>query len=83
VGRTFAVHIDGAVFEATVALRVRDADGSIIDEQAVTLDAGAPQRGEATVELTLPAGRYTLEALYYSPADGSEQAMDDHEITVS
>jgi spore germination protein GerM len=83
VGRTFAVHLDGAVFEATVALRVRDATGTIVDEQSVTLDAGAPQRGEATVELTLAPGRYTLEALYYSPADGSEQALDDHEITVS
>lgn len=83
VGRTFAVHVDGAVFEATIALRVRDSTGAVIDERSVTLSNGAPSRGQATVELTLSPGRYTLEALYYSPADGSEQAMDDHDITVS
>jgi hypothetical protein len=34
------------------------------------------------LELTLPPGLYTLEAFYRSPKDGSEQAIDDHAITV-
>ena len=80
---TFRVHIDGAVFEATAVLRVRDANGTIVDERSVMLSMGAPARGDAFVELTLPPGRYTLEAFYYSAADGSVQGIDDHEITVS
>jgi len=82
VGRTFQVQLSGAVFEATAQLRVRDASGGVVHEQFVMLSAGAPARGQATVELTLPPGGYTLEAFYFSAMDGSEQAMDDHEITV-
>jgi hypothetical protein len=83
VGRTFRVHIDGAVFEATANLLVRNASGAVVDERVVTLSNGGPARGEGFVELTLAPGRYTLEALYYSAADGSPQGIDDHEITVS
>jgi hypothetical protein len=83
VGRTFQVHLDGAVFEATANLRVRNASGAIVDERTVTLPIGAPGRGDAFVELTLAPGRYTLEAFYFSPADSSVQGMDDHEIAVS
>lgn len=82
VGRSFRVHIDGAVFEATAQLRVRDAGGTTVHEQFVTLDAGGPARGEASLTLTLEPGRYTLEAFYYSAEDGSVQAVDDHDITV-
>jgi len=81
-GREFQVHLAGTVFEATVNLRARDATGAVILEAFVTLDQGAPARGEATTTLTLPPGRYTLEAFVYSMADDSIQAMDDHEITV-
>ena len=56
---------------------------SLVDEDFATLSDGAPARGQATLQLTLAPGRYTLEAFYFSPADGSIQAMDDHEITVS
>jgi hypothetical protein len=83
VGGSFQVQLDGRVFEATVNLRVRDAGGAIVDEDFATLSDGAPARGQATLQLTLAPGRYTLEAFYFSPADGSIQAMDDHEITVS
>lgn len=83
VGRTFTIHVDGTVFEATVNLRVRDASGTTVQETFVTLDEGAPARGEATTTLTLAPGRYTLEAFVYSMADGSVQAMDDHDITVT
>lgn len=64
-------------------LRVRDANGTIVDERHVTLSIGAPARGEALLELTLAPGRYTVEAFYYSAADGSIQGIGDHEITVS
>lgn len=83
VDDSFQVQLDGRVFEATVNLRVRTAAGVLHEETFATLSAGAPARGQATVPLTLPPGRYTLEAFYYSPADGSVQGMDDHEITVS
>jgi spore germination protein GerM len=81
-GREVRVHLAGTVFEATVNLRARDATGAVILETFVTLDQGAPARGEATTSLNLQPGRYTLEAFVYSMADGSIQAMDDHEITV-
>jgi spore germination protein GerM len=83
VGRSVRVHIDGTVFEATAVVRVRNASGAVVDERTVTLSTGAPGRGEAFLELNLAPGRYTLEAFYYSPADSSIQAMDDHEITVA
>lgn len=83
VGETFQVHIDGTVFEATAHLRVRNAAGTVVYDDFVTLDAGAPARGDAVVSLTLTPGRYTVEAFYFSADDGSIQAMDDHEITVS
>jgi len=81
VGRTFRVHLAGAVFEATAQVRVRQGD-RIVTEQVVTLNAGAPARGEATIELTLPPGAYTLEAYEESMADGSELHLDDRDIVV-
>ena len=83
VGRTFTVHVDGRVFEATAQLRVVRADGTVVHDDFVTLSNGAPSRGEAFVELTVPPGQYTVEAFYYSAMDGSVQGMDDHDITVS
>jgi hypothetical protein len=83
VAPSFRVHIDGAVFEATAQLRVRDSGGAVVHEQFVTLSNGAPARGEAFVDLQLAPGRYTIEAFYHSPQDGSEQGMDDHTITVT
>jgi hypothetical protein len=82
VGRTVRVHLDGAVFEATAQLRVRDSRGATVHEQFVTLSNGAPARGEAFVDLELVPGQYTVEAFFFSPQDGSVQGMDDHAITV-
>lgn len=82
-GRAVQVHLDGRVFEATVNLRVLDAGGALVHETFTTLSAGAPLRGQAMVTLTLTPGRYTLQAFFYSADDGSVQAMDDHEITVT
>jgi hypothetical protein len=82
VGKAFTVHIAGTVLEATVRLRVRSSAGAVVKDQAVTLDAGAPSRGEAMLQLTLPPGRYTVEAFYLSAQDGGVQGLDDHNITV-
>ncbi len=82
VGQTFTVHIAGAVFEATCRLRVRDASGKVVKDQQVMLSIGAPQRGEATLKLTLPAGRYTIETYFRSAKDGTEQGLDGHRVTV-
>jgi hypothetical protein len=82
VGKTFTVHLAGIVFEATVRLRVRSSAGQVVKDQTVTLNRGAPAQGEATLQVTAPPGRYTVEAFYVSARDGSEQGMDDHSITV-
>lgn len=83
VGRNVRVHVSGVVWEATAHLIVRKSDGTVAYDDFVMLSSGPPTRGEAYVELTLEPGAYTVEAFYYSPMDGSVQAMDDHEITVS
>jgi hypothetical protein len=80
---TFDVHLAGSVWEAAARLRVRDATGTVVSDDPVQLNAGAPQRGEAHVPLTLPPGRYTIEAYFVSAQDGSERGLDGHEITVS
>ncbi len=82
VGKTFTVHVAGIVFEATMRVRVRSSSGQIVKDQTITLDNGAPAQGEATLQLTLPSGRYTVEAFFLSARDGSVQGMDDHSITV-
>jgi hypothetical protein len=82
VAQTFSVHIAGAVFEATCRLRVRGANGTIVKDQQVMLSIGAPQRGEATLKLTLAPGRYTVETYFLSAKDGSEQGLDGHRVTV-
>lgn len=82
VGRSFTVHLAGIVFEGTVNLRVRSAVGTVVIERVVQLSVGAPAVGEARVPLTLPPGRYTVEAYYISMADSSVLGVDDHEFTV-
>jgi hypothetical protein len=82
VGRSFTVHLAGIVWEGTVNLRVRGAGGEVLVEQVVQLSVGAPAVGEARVPVTLPPGRYIVEAYYISQADSSVQGVDDHEFTV-
>jgi sporulation and spore germination protein/immunoglobulin-like protein involved in spore germination len=82
VGPTPTVHVDGAVFEATVQLRVRAGD-RVVQESVATLSEGAPRRGEARVKLApLAPGDYTVEAYVSSPEDGRELYLDGHDITV-
>jgi hypothetical protein len=82
VGPTFTVEIDGIVPEATARLRVRDANGNQVSDQQVMLNTQASIVGVGTTSLTLPPGQYTIEAYYVSLKDGTEQALDDHRITV-
>jgi Immunoglobulin-like domain of bacterial spore germination/Sporulation and spore germination len=78
----FTVQLDGSVFEAAARLRVRDAAGKVVSDQAVLLSIGAPQRGQTSVMLTLAPGHYTIEAYVVSVRDGAEIDLDGHDITV-
>ncbi|MER7275925.1 Gmad2 immunoglobulin-like domain-containing protein [Dactylosporangium sp. NPDC000244] len=82
VGKSFTVYLAGVVPEGTVNLRVRDAAGNPVYERIVQLSAGAPALGEARVPVSLPTGRYTVEAFFLSAQDGSVQWVDDHEFSV-
>ncbi len=82
VGHTVKVRLAGSVFEGAVRLRVRTGSGAVVSDQPVKLSAGAPQRGEAQLSVTLPAGAYTIEAYVVSTRDGSEQYLDGHQVTV-
>jgi hypothetical protein len=83
VGPNVDVHVAGTVYEATARVRVRDAGGAVVEDTFLTLDQGAPARGQGRLPLTLAPGRYTIEVFFESPQDGSEQGLDNHEITVS
>jgi hypothetical protein len=83
VNRDFTVHVAGSVPEAAVVVRVLNPTGDVVRMVPMTLDKGAPERGEAMMRITsLDPGTYTIEAYFESPADGSVQAVDNHEITV-
>ncbi|WFE28822.1 GerMN domain-containing protein [Solwaraspora sp. WMMD791] len=82
VGRTFTVRLAGSVHEATAQLRVRQGE-KIVHRRYVTLDAGAPGRGEGFAELTLPPGDYTIEAYEESMVEGEgARHLVDAVITV-
>lgn len=81
-GPEIEVYVYAVAFEATVQIRVKQGERTVY-EGFVTLDKGAPQRGEART--TLPAlapGEYTVEAYTVSAEDGSEQGLDAHTVTV-
>ncbi|AVT31868.1 hypothetical protein C6361_23030 [Plantactinospora sp. BC1] len=81
VNRSFQVHIAGILPEATAQLRIQRGTRTV-REQFVTLSIAGPAQGEAKVAVTLPPGRYTLTAYAISLADGTEQFLDDHTVTV-
>lgn len=63
------------VFEATLSLRLVTRDGQKLVEKSAMATAGAPERGtfETVLNFTSPAaGEGYVEALWYSPKDGSE-----------
>ncbi len=82
LGPTFTVRVAGIVFEGSVQVRVRDSAGVVVRQSSVQLDRGAPAQGEAKLSLTLPPGRYTVQAYTLSIRDGSEQALDSHPVTI-
>jgi hypothetical protein len=81
IGHTVTVRVAGSVTDGLVRVRVRTADGALVRDDPVRLSAAAPDRGEATETLTLPTGRYVVEAYVRAP-DGTEQFLDAHRIAV-
>lgn len=76
------VQISATAWEGVVTLQAINSSGAVVVNRAVQLSAGAPARGEASVQLNLAPGKYTLKALYESMEDGSPRGVDDHTITV-
>ncbi len=81
VGRSFTVNVAGIVPEATMHVRVRQGS-TVVTDRLVTLDAGGPDQGTASVPVTLAPGTYTIEGYATSLDDGSEQHLENHVITV-
>jgi hypothetical protein len=87
VGGTFTVRLAGIVAgtrtgaAASVGLVVRDPTGATVWRRQVALSAAAPAQGTATLSVTLPAGRYSIEG-YRLGANGAELDPDRHSITV-
>ncbi len=66
------------VFEATVNIRIKDAQGKTLAEGYSTASEGAPGRGEFQKEMTFKApamGEGLIEVFWQSMKDGSEQDL--------
>ncbi len=81
VGRSFAVYGTANVFEATVSYLVRDGT-TVVDQGTVQASSGTGLRGEWTVRLTLPAGRYVIEAFESSAENGEPLFVDSKTVTI-
>ena len=65
-------------FENNVVVRLRDTDGNLMVERAVTAQGDLGQFNPWTAELYMtrdPGDRVTIEALEYSAKDGSERSV--------
>jgi hypothetical protein len=71
-----------SVDEASVAIEVRKG-AAVAARATATASVGAPERGEWTATLTLPAGTYTIAAYEVSAKDGSRQFVDTKRVTVT
>jgi hypothetical protein len=81
LGRTFTVHVTGYAYEATIHIEARQGD-RIVHRTFVTV-AGDGSFGEGRARLTLPPGRYTIEAYSDSGlADAGKPFLDDKVVTV-
>ncbi|HEY3003235.1 MAG TPA: Gmad2 immunoglobulin-like domain-containing protein [Kribbellaceae bacterium] len=70
-------------FEATVNWRVRDATTkAVVHESHTQATAGTGTFGTFTFSVLLPAGRYVVECLEFSAADGHETNTDTKSVTV-
>jgi len=81
LGRAFTVHGTANVFEATVDYRVLR-DGTEVRSGAVQASTGSGTRGEWSVQLTLPAGRYLVEAFEISAEDGRALFVDSKTVRI-
>src|SRR5262245_16180286 len=81
VGRTFTVHGTADVFEAAVDYRVLRGS-TVIRRGAVQASAGTGTRGEWSVQLTLPAGRYVVEAFESSAENGEPLFVDSKTVRI-
>lgn len=77
------VHVAGeaSVFEATLFVRVRDAQGQSVGEATITASTGAPDRGTFAGDVPFDVDEKqdgTVEVFSPSAEDGSEQ----HKVTV-
>ncbi len=63
------------VFEATVAFRLKDANGNVLNQGFATASEGAPGRGDFSAEMTFKpngSGKGQLEVFETSMKDGSD-----------
>jgi spore germination protein GerM len=81
VGRTFTVHGTANVFEATVNYRVMR-DGAEVRSGAVQASTGTGTRGEWSVQLTLAAGQYVVEAFEVSAENGEPLFVDSKTVRI-
>lgn len=81
VGRTFTVHGTADVFEGAVDYRVMRGSTEV-RRGAVQASAGTGTRGEWSVQLTLPAGQYMVEAFESSAEDGRPLFVDSKTVRI-
>ena len=81
VGSTFTVYGTANVFEATVNYEVRRGS-TVVKEGAVQASSGGGTRGEWSVQLRLPAGRYVIRAFESSAENGRPIFVDSKTVTV-
>jgi len=87
---TVPVHVEGRarVFEGTVLVAVKDAQGSVLCEMPVQATVAAPGVGTWTVDLAFPPpssgpADATIEAYSESPWDGSVENLLSVSVTLS
>lgn len=72
-----------SVFEGTLAWQVLGSDGkTVVQSGSTQASIGAPERGDFSFTVRLPAGSYTVRCFEYSAKDGSVINVDDKAITV-
>jgi hypothetical protein len=76
-----------SVFEATLLVAVRDAQGNTLCQVVATASEGAPGRGDYEVEIAFPppaeAMEGSIEAFTESPKDGSVEDLVSVPVTIA
>jgi len=81
VGSAFTVYGTANVFEATVNYEVRRGS-TIVREGTAQATSGGGTRGEWSVQLRLPAGRYVVRAFESSAENGRPIFVDSKTVTI-